>query len=167
VIIDMQERLLPVIAERETTLENVLRLAQFARIMNIPVVVTEQEKLGDTLSEIHGALGEVRPIRKVEFDSFRSKPFMQKISTLNRRSMILAGVEAHICVAQTALHGANEFCVHVAGDAVSSRRIRDRDIALDRMRQQGVVVSSTEMVIYELMERAGTDTFRDVLKLVK
>jgi hypothetical protein len=76
-------------------------------------------------------------------------------------------VEAHICVAQTAIHGAGSFCTHVAADAVSSRDVRNREIALDRMGQQGVVISSTEMAIYELTARSGTDEFREVLKLVK
>jgi nicotinamidase-related amidase len=167
VIIDMQERLLPAIAEKDDIIRNIVKLGQFARIMNVPVLFTEQEKLGPTVSEIRGVLGGARPVQKVEFDCFRSPPFVRRIAGLGRDSLILAGVEAHICVAQTAIHGAGSFCIHVVADAVSSREVRNREIALDRMGQQGVVISSTEMAMYELMARSGTDEFREVLKLVK
>ena len=167
VIIDMQERLLPVIAEKETVIQNTVRLGQFARIMDMPVLVTEQEKLGNTIPEIREVLGDIQPVGKIEFDCFRSESFLDHLAGLGRNSLMLAGVEAHICVAQTALHGVASFRIHVLGDAVSSRTVLNRELALDRMRHQGVVVSSTEMAIYEIMERAGTDQFREVLTLVK
>ena len=83
-------------------------------------------------------------------------PVQQRVRDVNRRVRRL-----------TALHGVASFRIHVLGDAVSSRTVLNRELALDRMRHQGVVVSSTEMAIYEIMERAGTDQFRDVLTLVK
>lgn len=167
VIIDMQERLVPAVAEREKVVENTLRLARFARIAGLPVLVTEQQKLGDTLPEIREALGGFKPFPKLEFNCFGSGAFAEEVRRLDRGTMILAGVEAHICVAQTALHGVSEYRVHVVSDAVSSRDPWNKEVSLRRMGQAGVAVTSTEMVIYELLEKAGTDEFREVLKLVK
>jgi isochorismate hydrolase len=93
--------------------------------------------------------------------------FVKRIQELNRRTLIVCGIEAHICVAQTALYAAADYEVHVVGDAIASRSPENRRIALERMSRRGITITSTEMVIYELLERAGTDTFREVLKLVK
>jgi isochorismate hydrolase len=103
----------------------------------------------------------------VDFNCFGCEAFVRKIHELNRRTLILCGIEAHICVAQTALHAASDYEVHVVADAVASRSLENRRIALERMSWRGIAITSTEMVIYELLKRAGTDTFREVLKLVK
>lgn len=167
VVIDMQERLLPVMAEKERIIENVLKLVKFALIVGLPIVITEQQNLGETHPEIRAALGAVQPITKLEFDCFGSRAFTDRIRHLKRNTLIIAGIEAHICVAQTALHALAAFSVHVVSDATSSRSPLNREVALARMRQQGVTVTSTEMVIYELLGKAGTDEFREALKLVK
>ena len=167
VIIDMQERLIPVIADKEMVVENIVRLAKFSRIIGLPVVITEQQNLGDTLPEIREKLKDCEPITKLEFNCFGSNAFLKGIRKQDRKTLIIAGIEAHICVAQTALHAYPDYAVHVVSDAVSSRSLNNRDVALHRMRQQGITVTSTEMVIYELLGKAGTDTFREALKLVK
>lgn len=166
-IIDMQERLFPVMAERERLMDNVVRLAKAAGILGLPVILTEQEKLGETLPEIRRELPAAEAILKTEFDCFASGPIAERIRGLGRRVLIVAGIEAHICVSQTALHGVSDHAVHVVSDGVSSRSPHNRKVALDRMMQGGVTVSSTEMVIYELLGKAGTDTFKQVLKVVK
>ena len=167
VIIDMQERLIPVISEKEMVIENVVRLAKFSRIFGFPVVLTEQRNLGDTLPEIREELKDIEPIAKLEFNCFGSGAFSERIKKKDGNTLIIAGIEAHICVAQTALHAHPDYVVHVVSDAVSSRSLRNRDVALHRMRQQGITVTSTEMLIYELLGKAGTDMFREALKLVK
>ncbi len=167
VIIDMQERLLPVIAEKERVVENVVKLVKFSRIMGLPVVITEQQKLGHTVPEVGEWIKDVKPIPKMEFDCFGSSAFSQHVSELNRNAVIVAGVEAHVCVAQTALHGLSDYTVHVVSDAISSRSLHNWEVALKRMGQHGVTITSTEMVIYELLGRAGTPTFKEVLNLVK
>jgi isochorismate hydrolase len=167
VIIDMQERLLPVIAEKERVIENVVKLAKFSHIIGLPVVFTEQQKLGDTVPEIRELLRDIQPIPKLEFDCFGSSAFSRHVRDLNKDAMIITGVEAHVCVAQTALSGLSDYKVHVVSDAISSRSIHNREVALHRMGQNGVTITSTEMVIYELLEKAGTDTFRETLALVK
>ena len=167
VIIDVQKKLLPVIAGRESILENVVRLAKFARIIDLPTVLTEQENLGPTVPEAHDELPGLEPIRKITFDCFGHPPFTARLKELGRKTLILAGIEAHICVAQTALSGLGEYTVQVIGDAVGSRSPHNREIALQRLLHSGATVTSTEMAIYELLRRAGTEEFRQVLKLVR
>jgi isochorismate hydrolase len=167
VIIDMQDKLFRVMSEKEKLLENVFKLVRFARIVGLPVVVTEQQKLGDTLQAVREDLPDFKPIPKLTFDCFGVDAFRDRLKEVNRRGLIITGIEAHICVAQTALHALSDYEVHVVGDAVASRSPHDCEIALQRMARAGATITSTEMVIYELLERAGTDTFKEVLKLVK
>ena len=167
VIIDMQELLLPVIAEKERVVENVVKLVKFSHIIGLPVVFTEQQKLGDTVPEIRELLKDIQPIPKLEFDCFGSSAFTKHVSQLNKDALIITGVEAHVCVAQTALSGLSDYVVHVVSDAISSRSLHNREVALHRMGQNRVTITSTEMVIYELLGKAGTDTFREALALVK
>ena len=167
IIIDMQERLLPVIADKERIIENALRLVKFARIIGLPIILTEQQNLGETASELREELQDIQPIKKWEFDCFESSAFTDRLSQLNRNTLIITGIEAHICVSQTALHALSRHSVHVVSDAVSSRSLHNKEIALERMRQAGIIATSAEMVIYELLGKAGTDEFREVLKLIK
>lgn len=167
VVIDMQERLLPAIAEKERVIENARKLVTFARMIGLPIILTEQQNLGETTPAIREELKGVEPITKLEFDCFESPAFAEQIHRLNRDTLIIVGIEAHICVAQTALRALVNHRVHVVSDAVSSRSLHNREVALGRMRQAGVTITSTEMVIYELLGKAGTEQFREALKLVK
>ncbi len=167
VIIDMQEKLVPAVAEKELIIENTVRLVKFSRIIGLPVVITEQQKLGDTVPVIRQELMEAEPIAKMHFNCFGADAFSEEIRRLGRNTLILAGIEAHICVTQTALHAVPDFRVHVVSDAISSRSNRNYEVAIMRMQQCGVNITSTEMLIYELLEKAGTGEFKEVLKLVK
>lgn len=167
VVIDAQEKLLPVIHGQEEVVANTAKLVKFAGIAGLPVVATEQMKLGATVPAVTEA-GLVEPaIVKISFDCFGCEEFSQKIKDLKRKTLVLAGVEAHICVLQTALSALEDFRVQVVGDAVSSRVARNRDLALARLRHAGCVVSSTEMFIYEVLRQAGTAEFKATLPLVK
>ena len=167
VVIDAQEKLLPVIHEREEVVANIAKLVKFAAIVGLPVVVTEQMKLGATVPEAAPPAGGEPAIAKVSFDCFGCDDFAQKIKGLKRKTLILTGVEAHICVFQTALNALDDYRVQVVGDAVSSRTPRNRDLALARLRHAGCVVTTTEMFIYEILRQAGTDEFKATLPLVK
>jgi nicotinamidase-related amidase len=167
VIIDVQEKLMPAISNRERVVENVLRLVRFSKIVGVPVVVTEQEKLGATVSDVKKELGAIEPIAKVHFNCFSCNDFTAAIEKLGRNTLILTGVEAHICVTQTALFALPHFTVHTIRDAVSSRTAENHLASIERMRQCGATISSTEMFIYEILQRAGTDEFKTVLQLVK
>jgi nicotinamidase-related amidase len=167
VVIDMQERLLPVMAGKEGVIENVLKLLKFARVIGLPIILTEQQNLGATASELREELNGIQPVIKLEFDCFESRAFTARLDQLKRNTLIITGIEAHICVAQTALHALSRYSVQVVSDAVSSRSPHNWEVALQRLGQAGVTITSTEMVIYELLGRAGTDQFREALKLVK
>jgi len=167
VIIDVQERLIPVMAHRERITENIKKLAKFSSIIGLPAILTEQEKLGSTIMEIKTLFPEANPISKVHFNCFYCQEFDESIKKINRSTLILAGIEAHICVAQTALHALPSFNVHVVADAISSRTSENWSISIERMRQKGAIITSTEMLIYELLQKAGTEEFKSALQLVK
>ena len=167
VIIDVQEKLVPIIAGGEDTIKNIIKLVKFAKILAIPIVVTEQQNLGRTVEQIRSETGQIEPISKITFSCFASEEFRNYLHYVNRKTLILTGIESHICVAQTALDAPPEYTVQVVSDGVASRDPRNRDIALDRMRTAGITITSTEMLIYELLKKAGTDEFRATLPLVK
>ena len=169
VAIDFQERLFPVMHDKEKLLKNVLKLIKGTQALKIPVILTEQypKGLGPTLLEIKELLPDVQPIEKTCFSCCDEGNFTSALEATKKKQVLICGIEAHICVSQTALHGVSDYAVHVVSDAVSSRSPHNQKIALDRMMQAGVTISSTEMAIYELLGRAGTDTFREILKVVK
>lgn len=167
VIIDIQQRLLPAIANKETLLANAVKLVRFARLLHLPVIASEQIKLGPTVAELKGLVPDMVTVTKADFDALRCEAFAQRLAALGRKALIVIGIEAHICVAQTVLHALENYTVHVVGDAIGSRATENRQIAIERMRQAGAVISSTEMVMYELLQSAETDIFRQVLELVK
>jgi nicotinamidase-related amidase len=167
VVIDVQDKLMPVIADRQSVLSNIIRLIKVCHLTDIPVVVTEQEKLGNTVAEIKNELSSETAIQKVHFNCFSCEDFAERVKKTGRKTLVFAGVEAHICVAQTALHALSSYNVQVVSDAVSSRLTDNRNVALQRMRDAGATITSTEMFIYEIVQKAGTDEFRAVLPLVK
>lgn len=167
VIIDVQEKLVPVISDKERVVENVIKLSSFAQIIGMPVILTEQVGLGLTLPRVRKELSRVQAMSKVHFNCFFCKEFSDEIEKAGRKTLIVAGIEAHICVAQTALYALPDFNVHIISDAVSSRTSENCHVALERMGRAGAVISSTEMFIYELLQKAGTDEFKTVLQLVK
>jgi isochorismate hydrolase len=167
VIIDVQERLVPVIANHEKIIASIVKLVRFAKIVGLPVIIVEQEKLGPTVREIKKELPDCVPVTKMTFSAARQSEFAKKLDGLSRSNIILTGIETHICIMQTALELLPDFNIHIVSDAVSSRSLENKNIALQRLNQSGAVVSSTEMVIYELLERAGTEEFKKVHELVK
>lgn len=166
-IIDMQERLVPAMSQPEKIVGNAKRLLALSRLMSLPVVLTEQEKLGPTIPELKEGAKDYDPISKLAFNCFSSVPFAARVRETGRHTLIVAGIEAHICVAQTALWAHPRFNVHVVSDAISSRSPENLSVAIERMRAGGLVITSTEMVIYEMLQKAGTDEFRAMLPLIK
>ena len=166
-IVDIQTRLAPLISGIEMVTENIVKLARFAEILRIPVVLAEQINLGETVPEIRAALGDCEALKKNQFDCFGSDALNARLSDSGRRVLLTVGIETHICVAQTAISGLCRYNVHVVADATSSRNLIDRDMAFQRMQRAGVTLNTTEMLMYELLEQAGTEEFRETLKLVK
>ena len=171
IVIDIQEKLLPPIFEKERLVKNAQLLVRLAGILDIPIVATTQYAKG--LGEIIPELKTLLPpgaIDKQVFSCFGSDAFCAAVKRLpdRRTTVLLCGMESHICVTQTALGAFQEgYLVHVAADAVSSRTERNWQIGLDRMRAAGCVISSTEMMIYELLRSSGTDAFRKMLVYLK
>src|SRR5215470_4085583 len=172
VVIDIQEKLLPPIWQKEQLLRNSQMLIRLAKILKIPALVTTQyaKGLGTTVPEIASLLPESSPIDKLMFSCFGSDVFCSLLKRLpgQRTTVLLCGMETHICVMQTALAALREgYLVHVASDAVSSRTESNWRIGLERMRDAGAVLSSTEMMIYELLRSSGAPAFREMLPYLK
>ena len=166
IVIDVQEKLVPVIEGADKVIENIIRLIKFAKIIDMPIVFCEQKNLGNTVLQIREEIPGLQPISKITFCCYGSEEFCEHIKQLHRNTLIISGIEAHICVAQTALSAVSEYTVHVVADAVSSRSIHNKEIALKRLRDSGITITSTEMLIYELLKKAGTEEFRKALRLV-
>jgi len=171
-VVDIQEKLLPRIFNKETMVRNSQLLIRLAKILSIPVMVTTQysKGLGVTVPEIASLLADVRTIDKMEFGCFGSDEFRSSLKKLpgNRNTVLLCGMESHICVTQTALGALNDgYLVHVASDAVGSRSEWNWKVGLDRMRDAGAVISSTEMMMYELLRCSGTKEFKELLPFIK
>ena len=170
-VIDIQEKLLPPIWESERMVRNSQLLIRMASAMNLPVLVSTQyaKGLGQTVPEIASLLPNVNVIDKLEFGCFGSGEYCSALSKLSdRNTLLLCGMETHICVMQTALGALNQgMNVHVAADAVSSRTELNWKLGLNRMQAAGAVISSTEMMLYELMGKSGTATFKEMLKWIK
>jgi nicotinamidase-related amidase len=170
-VIDIQEKLLPPIFEKERLVRNAALLVRLANILSLPVIVsTQYEKgLGQTIAEISGLLTNAKPVDKLEFGCFGNGEYCSQVGKLaNRTTLLLCGMESHICVTQTALGALNQgLNVHVAADAVSSRTELNWKLGLNRMQAAGAVLSSTEMMVYELLGTSGTPAFKEMLKHLK
>ena len=170
-VIDIQEKLLPPIFEKERLVRNAQLLVRLANILSLPVIVsTQYEKgLGKTVDEIASLLRETQTVDKLEFGCFGNGEYCSQVDKLaNRTTLLLCGMESHICVTQTALGALNQgLTVHVAADAVSSRTELNWKLGLNRMQAAGAVLSSTEMIIYELLGKSGTPAFKEMLKHLK
>jgi nicotinamidase-related amidase len=172
IVVDIQQKLLPPIFNKEKLVKNCQILVRLAKILSVPIMMTTQYRkgLGETVPEISSLLPEVRAIDKLEFGCFGSDVFRAGLKSLpgNRNTVLLCGMESHICVMQTALGALNEgYLVHVASDAVSSRAEWNWRVGLDRMRAAGAVISSTEMMMYELLRSSGTAHFKELLPYLK
>jgi nicotinamidase-related amidase len=171
VVVDLQERLMPAIQERDTIVRNTTLLLRLARALELPVVATTQyaKGLGPTLSEIARELPAGDPLDKVSFGGFGSDAFCARLEALgDRRQLLVTGVESHICVTQTVLGAlARAYTVHVASDAVGARTAYNHRIGLARMEHAGAVLSSTEMAIYELLGRSDSAAFKTMLPLLR
>jgi nicotinamidase-related amidase len=172
IVVDLQEKLLPPIFQKDQLIRNAQLLIRLASILEIPTLLTTQysKGLGSTVPEISTLVPGVTPIDKLMFSCFGSDVFCSTLKRLpgNRTSVLVCGMESHICVMQTALAAMREgYLVHVASDAVSSRSEWNWKIGLDRMQAAGAVLSSTEMAIYELLRSSGAPAFKEMLKHLK
>lgn len=163
VVIDVQEKLFPAVFDHERVLRKIDLLIAAANTFEIPVVLTEQYPagLGPTIGEIRDLLPGTRALEKTHFSCVSSPGFSEHIYGLGRNQIVLAGIETHVCVAQTALElDFQGESVFLAADATSSRRPMDFEIGLRRLGRSGITVTTAESVVYEWLRRAGTEEFR-------
>jgi len=173
VLIDVQERLFPAmdIDHREEVMRNIKVLAASARRLRVPIFVTEQypKGLGHTLQELADTLGPgMEPIEKVAFSCCAVGAFRSRLEATSARRVVVAGIEAHVCVLMSALDLLAEgYAVHVVADAVTSRTQANWRLAMDYLRQAGAVVTATETVLFQLLGQADTEEFRELARLIR
>jgi isochorismate hydrolase len=170
VLIDIQGKLASLMHNKEKLYQNLKIIVKAMKILEIPIIWMEQvpDKLGPTINEIADNLHDIKPIAKYTFSCCDNSEFKEKLEFFNRKQILLTGIEAHICVFQTA-HDliADKYEVGVIADCVSSRIELNKKIGLNRMSKSGVMVTSTEMVLFELMKSTKAEGFREITKLIK
>ncbi|HHO57354.1 MAG TPA: hydrolase [Thermoplasmatales archaeon] len=158
IVIDFQERMLPHIKNGSRVVKNTVKLLKAAGVFGIPIIATKQVKLGETAEEIE----------KDTFSCYASREFVENVEKIGRKKCIIAGIESHICVIQTALQMLEDgYEVYIATDCMASRNEMDHEMAIGRMIQEGVKPSTSEAIIYEIMKSASHEKFREILKIVK
>ncbi|MBY0358170.1 MAG: hydrolase [Candidatus Obscuribacterales bacterium] len=169
-IIDIQEAFRKELKDLDNLTRNITIMAEAAKILKLPVILTEQypQGLGKTMAEIAACLGEHQYFEKTAFSCCQAEGFMSQLEALGRKQVILCGIEAHVCVSQTAhelLH--KGYSVHVVHDAISSRNPRNKEIGWEKMIGSGAVPSSVEIALFEMLVQSGSEQFKSVQRLVK
>lgn len=170
VVVDVQGKLAKTIYDSNNVIDNIAKIIQGMSILEVPIIWVEQypEGLGSTVWEVAKYLEGYEPIRKITFDSSRNESFEKAVKATGRSQIIIVGLEAHICIYQTA-KGLRKlgYEVQVATDAVSSRTLANKEIGLVKMKSDGIEWTSVETALFELLQIAEGNTFKRVLKLLK
>ena len=170
VLVDIQTRLYPFIQDHEKLTKNCIILISGLRILNVPIIVTQQytKGLGGTLPELNEVLGEYTHIEKMSFSCCDEPRFNEDLALAAKNYVIVWGIETHVCVMQTVndLIGQG-YAPIVVEDCVGSRNPNDKNIAIERMRQAGALITTYESILFELLKYSGTDQFREISRLVK
>lgn len=170
VVVDVQGKLADIVHESDLVIRNVRTLIEGARLLEIPVVVTEQypKGLGPTIPAVAELLEGAFLTEKHTFSCCGNHDFNTHMMTLHRQDVLLCGIETHVCVYQTARDLIDDgYTVHVVTDAVSSRTPANRQLGIDRMLAMGAIATGTEMALFELLRESGTDVFKAISKLVR
>lgn len=170
VVIDIQSRLYPFIKDNDTLTRNNQILIEGLKVLRVPIVVTQQytKGLGETIPEIAKVLGEYKHIEKTAFSCCDEPRFNEDLALASKMYVIVTGIEAHVCVLQTV----NDLIAHgyipvVVQDCIGSRNPNDKEVAIERMRQGGALITTYESILFELLKYSGTDEFREISRLVK
>ncbi|MFO7871542.1 MAG: hydrolase [Kiritimatiellia bacterium] len=169
-VVDVQGKLAESMHDKESLFNNLRKLIQGIHVLGVPVLWTEQnpEGLGPTVPDIAELLADLNPIPKTSFSSWRNGQFARALGDLKRSNVLLAGIETHICIYQTAVDLLREgYTVETVADAVSSRTPRNREIGLLKIRDAGIALTSVETALFELLGTAKTSEFKDILRIVK
>ena len=169
-LIDMQEKLFPHMAERDRLVNRISTLLQGLRLLGTEIIVTQQysKGLGETIPQVSSIIHEFSFIEKISFSCCDEPLFAEKIDISEKKFIIIAGIEAHVCVLQTTLDLLERnFVPVVVEDCVSSRDRSDKQIAIERMRCSGAIITSCESLLFELTRFAGSEVFKSISRLVK
>lgn len=169
VIVDIQERLAAVMSDKQKVVDNCLHLIEVSKLLNIPILLNEQypKGLGPTVNEIREALHPYEPFEKVTFSCCRGGSFLNALAASGRKKVMLAGMETHVCVLQTVIDLLKAgYPVHVVKDATCSRTPDNFNAGAEFMRDAGAVITCTETVLFQLLEKAGTDEFKAISKRI-
>lgn len=170
VLIDFQERLMPAMKNSDELEASVFKLIKGCRILGVPSIVTQQytKGLGPTVAHLHEALGDYEPVEKTAFSAAGEPAFMDQLEKTGLRTVLLAGIEAHVCVQQTALDLLEKgYKVYLIIDCIASRSNNDKKFAQRRMSEAGAVVTTCEAVLFELLGDAKKPGFKEISSLVK
>lgn len=170
-VVDYQEKLVPAMAEKEEMIEKSVVLLEGLRALDVPLIVSQQytRGLGETVAEIRAVIGEeTKAFDKLAFSLWDDEAIRAEIEKTGRKTVLLCGMESHVCVLQTAIDliGAG-YTVFMVEDCMSSRKEHDMELALRRAEQEGAFVTGCEAVLFELTRKAGTPVFKIISKLVK
>lgn len=169
-VIDIQGNLARGMYERDALYENLQKIIRGIQTLEIPIIVTEQipEKLGPTIPEIASLFEEFNPIPKSSFSCCGDETILAAISQTDRRQVLIAGIESHVCLYQTTIDLIEMgYEAHIVADCISSRTAENRAIGIERMKEAGAKLTSTEMALFELLKVAEGDQFRKIVKIVK
>ena len=170
VIIDVQEKLFPVMKDRQTLLKNLIILIKGFQLFKLPVIITEQvpEKLGNTIEEIASLFDTVDPVVKSSFSCVGDPIFLKRLDTINADEIVLAGIESHVCVYQTSRDLLEQGKrVEVVVDGISSRNVNNHNTAVARMKMDGISLTSVEMLLFLIQKSANGDDFKKLVNLVR
>ncbi|MFH1079112.1 MAG: hydrolase [Pseudomonadota bacterium] len=168
IVVDIQGKLARVMDDQKFLIESNRKLIRGMHVLGIPVLITEQNPLGATIPEIADLLPGVRAITKDAFSCCAEGKFMSAVRALNRRQILITGIEAHVCVYQTAMDLlAMGYEVHLSADAVSSRTARNREIGIQKLIATGAVLTSVEMALFELLKTAADPKAKDIFRIIK
>lgn len=170
VLIDIQGKLARIVDKSEFVIQNISNVVQGAKVLNLPILWLEQypKGLGTTVEEIAVHLTDHKPIEKITFSAYDTPEFVEQLEATGRKKVLLAGVETHICVYQTAAQLlSNGYEVEVLADCVSSRTALSSEIGLEKMKQLGAKLTTVEMALFEMQQIAKGDEFKEISKIIK
>ena len=170
IIVDVQGKLAQLMHDKDTLFKNIEILVKAAKILDIPILWCQQcpDSLGPTIPEIARLLADYEPINKSSFSCCGEENFNIRLNESSREQIILCGIETHVCIYQTAFDLLRKsFHVDVVADAVSSRTLDNKQIALAKMTAGGINISCTEMVLFELLKTAEHSRFKEIARLIK
>jgi len=170
VVVDVQEKFTPVIPGFKSIVKNIVALVKGFQTFGLPVIITEQypRGLGKTVPQIYDCFAAPNPVEKTTFSAMQDGGFTERLAQLGMDAFVVCGIETHICVHQTVcdmLYG--EYRIWIPWDAVGSREPQNRSLAMDRMEKAGAVPTSTEMILFEMAKRSGTESFKKIQNLIK